>query len=70
MLRDHAGEHTAANLHQVGRRIKLDNAAPIQHHDAIIVKNGVQPVRNRDDRAVFEAVAQRALNQFVGLHVY
>lgn len=57
-------------LHQFGGCIELSHCAPVQHNDAVAVKNCVDAVRNGDDGLVLEHVGpQGGLQQCIGLYI-
>ena len=54
---------------QLPGRAVLDDAALVEHHDAVEIGDGLEPVRDRDDRVLAELVPDQALHERVGLVV-
>lgn len=61
----------ALALNQLRRRVELGDRSAVQHHDPVAVHDGVDAVRDRDDRPVLEnTAAQHLLQQRVGFDIH
>ena len=60
----HVAEH-AVTSEKRARLVEFGNLALAESHDAIRVHDGVQPVRNREDRARLELLADLRLDERV-----
>ena len=62
-------EHACRIAEECIGAIELHQVAFVQHHDSIAINDRIQPMRNRQHCAVFEALADQFLDQFVRLVV-
>ena len=66
----HRGEDALWSREEVLGSPELGDQTLVEDQDLVVVDDGVQPVSDRQDGAVFELCAHRALDDCVGLDVY
>ena len=66
---DHLREH-AALYEQIVRSTRLGDSSSVHHDHLVVVGDGVQPVRDGDDRGVPELGLDAVLDEVVGPHVH
>ena len=65
-LLDQIGKHAGGIGQQILGRIEFGNAAIVQHHDTIVIDDGVESVGNREHGAILKGRTNRRLNDGIG----